>query len=69
MSGESIQQIFEEEREEGDKDGSTDSTTQGFMMKKEKSTTVTSLVTQGTNGRTEDSSYKVIAYVLLKPTQ
>jgi hypothetical protein len=33
------------------KDGSTGFTTQGFMMKKEKSTTVTSLVTQRINGR------------------
>jgi hypothetical protein len=51
MSGESIQKIFEEEREKEMKDGSTGLTTQGFMMKKEQSTTVPSLVTQRINGR------------------
>jgi hypothetical protein len=60
MSGESIQKMFKEEREEGD---------QGSMMKKDKNTTVTSQVTQRINGRRKDSSEKVIAYVLLKPTQ
>jgi hypothetical protein len=38
------------------KDGSTGLTMQGFMMKKEKSTTVTSLVTQRINERRKDSS-------------
>jgi hypothetical protein len=33
------------------KDGSTGFRTQGFMMKKEKSTTVMSLVTRRINGR------------------
>jgi hypothetical protein len=33
------------------KDGLIGLATQGFMMKKKRSTTVTSLVTQGTNGR------------------
>jgi hypothetical protein len=56
MSGESIQKVFEEEREEMMKDGSTDFTTQRFMMKKEKSTTVMSLVTRRIHGRRYDSS-------------
>jgi hypothetical protein len=38
------------------KDGSTGLTTQRFMMKEEKSTTVMSLVTPRINGRRKDSS-------------
>jgi hypothetical protein len=41
MSGESIQKVFEEDIEEED-EGWIDRFAQRFMMKKEKSTTVTS---------------------------
>jgi hypothetical protein len=51
MSGESIQNIFEGEEKKMMKDGSTDLTTQRFMMTKEKSTTVKILVTPRINGR------------------
>jgi hypothetical protein len=51
MSGESIQKIFEEEREEDDEGWLVNLTTQRFAMKEEKSTTVMSLVTRRLNGR------------------
>jgi hypothetical protein len=51
MSGESIQRYLKKKEKMKMKDGTTGLTTQGFMMKKEKSTTVTSLVTRRINGR------------------
>jgi hypothetical protein len=51
LSGEPIQNIFEKKEKKMMKDGSTDLTSQRFMMKKEKSTTVTSLVTRRINER------------------
>jgi hypothetical protein len=42
---------FKKKEKKEMKDGSTGLTTHGFMMKKEKSTTVTSLVTQRINER------------------
>jgi hypothetical protein len=51
MSGESIQKILKKKEKKEMKDGSTGLTTQGFMMKKEKSTTEMSLVTRRVNGR------------------
>jgi hypothetical protein len=51
MSGESIQRMFEEERDEVVKDASINLTTRGFAMKEERCTTVTSLVTRRINGK------------------
>jgi hypothetical protein len=50
MSGESTKRYFKKKEKKDMKDGLTGLRTQGFMMKKEKITTVTSLVTQRING-------------------
>jgi hypothetical protein len=51
MSGDSIRKIFEEEREEDDEGWIDRFENSKIYKKKEKSTTVTSLVIQRINGR------------------